>query len=97
MALPQNIHLQTRKTSLKNSEKGLQLKTTITLPLKNHLLRYGTVCSCPWFRKQQQEFEYSGSYKKGVSEMSSWKKIHVPSGLSEKRKKNKKFFAQADS
>ena len=77
IAFSKELHMEAKKRR-SDVRKGLQLKTVITLYLMNDLSRFGAVCFRPCFCVQQQEFEHSGSYKIGVSRVSSWTKSHIP-------------------
>ena len=50
----------------------------IISPVINHLFCHGTVSPRSCFRVQQQVFEYTGSYKTGISTESSCTKSRVP-------------------
>ena len=76
--------------------KRLAAKKVITPYVISLLSWYGAVCSRACFCVQQQEIEYSVSYRAEISEVSSWAKSRVPNWLAEKEVKII-FFLRADS
>ena len=80
------------------SVNGLQLMKAITAPLLNDLFWHGSIFVRPYFSvEQQQEFEYSSSYKAVTSEVSNWRTSPVINWLRIEKKlpkivRQRRFF-----
>ena len=75
------------------SKKCLRIMKVFILPIKNHLLSYGTYCSrsCVCV---QEEFEYEGAYDARTSKISTSTKYHVKNSFAWKRNKQN-FICQS--
>ena len=78
-------------------QKMVQLLKVFTPPVNNPLSWYGAICFGPYFCvQQQQEFIYSGGYKRGASKVSSWTKFTYWR-LLRKKEITKKLLLEADA
>ena len=86
VVLSQENNLEVKRDLL-TYEKGLKRLKVITPPVISPLSWYGAVFSHPSFCVQQQEFDYSVSYRERTSEVKSRRKARVPNWLVKKGEK----------
>ena len=86
VALSKENNFEVKRDNL-TYEKGLKRLKVITPPFISPLSWYGAVCSHPSFCVQQQEFDYSVSYRERTSEVKSRRKARVPNWLVKKGEK----------